>query len=87
VRYLKLICGCLLNNEYIELSHVMISYIEIIHICWKTHISIVQVIISLDITKLYYIKNTMFFWLLVALIEGNEYENIVGFNINHMKIF
>jgi hypothetical protein len=41
MRYLDLICKCLLNDKYIKLTCIMILYEEITHAYRKTHVTVV----------------------------------------------
>jgi hypothetical protein len=45
---------------YIELTRMRISYVEITDIYGKAHVTVVQMILGLEITKSSYIENIIF---------------------------
>jgi len=62
-------------------------YEEITCVYRKTHMVIVYVILRLEITKLSYIENAIFWSSLnISLIKENKWENI-RYNINYIKVF
>jgi hypothetical protein len=56
---MKLKCKCLLDDMYTELTHIRILDKEIIYDYGKTCMKIMQMILRLEITKLFYIENIM----------------------------
>jgi len=66
---------------------MMMLYEEITCVYRKTHMVIVYVILKLEIAKLSYIENAIFWSSLnIFLIKEKKRENI-GYNINYIKVF
>jgi len=70
---------------YTELTCMRILYRDITCVYGKTHMTIVQVILTLEITELSYIM--LYFGLVTYYFgKGNKWADI-GYNINYMKVF
>jgi len=59
-KYRKLIYRCLLDDMYTKLTHMINPYGEITCVYEKAHMTVVQVIFRLDVTKLSYIESVIF---------------------------
>jgi uncharacterized membrane protein YkvI len=73
------------NGMYTKLTHMEIPYGEIIYIYRKAHVIVMQVIFRLEITKLSYIGNVMFWHSLhIVLIKSNKWVDI-RYNMIYMN--